>query len=235
MNGCWHIASRYYDRHAGWKRVEQTKLNQVSASMTIEYVKSVMGPPIIQDGGTKYTESIFKEHGYWLQTITDHFNNVQLLTITGCDRNFHPVIKISFNKEIELNITKMASVEQGNVKPHYYIGALFGESSYLIDEQYLASPGNYQTLYTGFTEGCGDFSDRYDYSIVDKNSPHPRDNLNDPGAHVNYNNPAIIKLRQNTTINTIGITAPNINITELRQQFMIGVDYKTISVLPKNN
>ena len=148
-----------------------------------------------------------------------------MMSVLVCSTDFNPAIKNTpLYKSITLGKDTMKEVAQDGYVPHYFISGATAPS-YLIDEIPGTNPTKYQTFYFGVNDACD-----FDPNDILKD-PYYYDNFI-PDNEINTEDSKIRSLRENMPINIIAITAPLVNLEDLRSDFFIGVDRIQLRVLP---
>jgi len=232
------IITNTYKQHIGWKRVEQNKISQLAPIETNEYIRGVMGDPILRTKTGSYTKNIYKGRGYWVVTFSDSSNTAQAIAITACgDNGFYPAIsnnplghtiylgKDSMSKGAPGTFMKRNDVNEG----HYYFVGGASRPSYFYDFSYVGV-GFYQDIITGNNAYCGKASA---YALTEKDARIKKiinimyKNVNEVSeADVNY-------LRDNLMLNTIVMTSANsakdISATLINSDLAsLSVDYRVV-------
>jgi len=245
IRGIGHLYSQTY----GKDRIIQKKIDSISVGQNISYISSIFGPPIISNliNDTQYTEHTFKMEGGWMEAVTGSDNTAELITFTSCSQSFTPLIRDSvIAKPIRLGASTMdnaVSVYNGgengslSVRPllptrvSYFVSLATGPSA-TIDEYYLANPGNYLTLYTGFTDTCrGDKGRSKDLVALDEWAYQNPDILTNAEA-LNLQDEDLKRFRKNQTINTVMIAMQKFDLEKI-YGIPTGISYSKIRLLPK--
>jgi hypothetical protein len=218
----------------GWRPREERIINSLYPSVDINVFEDLLGKHLfIRVSENGYVEYVFSRKGYWVQAITDKEGVVLLYAITVCDKTFTPTItNLPFDNPIQIGVTtyKQASGSY-RYEPHYFISGATA-NSYLIEQLYIGNPGLYQTIFWGYNDACQDhyleeLIQKYGSDLIDDLSP-----IN--GSSPNFNDPPVDQFRTNSTFNTLAVTTPNLDVTNLddiMKVYQIGVDRIQIRIL----
>lgn len=196
---------------------EEEVINSLTAGLNVAVFEERLGTPLfLTESDNNYIEYVFRRNGYWIQAIADQKNTVHLYSVTVCDENFRPTITLAPLSPITLGATTYAEVSDNPVF-HYFISGATADS-FLLEEQYLGNPGNYQTLFWGWKDVCG-FPEKY-YEIgrhVIATQPNIR-----------AEDPIIASFRKSNVFNTFAITRPNADTESILQGLPLGVSRQQI-------
>lgn len=211
--------SKYYSSTYGWRSEEQATINQLSAAISISKFQEMLGAPLFLRKSGVYEEYVFKRQGYWVQAITDNQGAVALYAVTSCDDTFKPLIRNNpAGKSIQLRETTFKEVyDGGEPELHYFVSGATA-NSYLIEEAYLANPGNYQTIFWGYNDACSNEWDE-EIGLAELGSY-----LMEHGSRIDTKQSVIDNFRSRNTFNTFAVSAPLVDAREILNQFQIGID-----------
>jgi len=226
-----------YEKSIGYKGKLLENISQLSADVHIGYFTEILGNPVFVNNyderihidqesiKTNLTEYIFVNKYYFVQALTDSQGKVVVYTVTTRKADFNPKFK-----EIELGKTKFKDLGQavdGNIIS--YLGA---HNFYYHETYWGANPGNYQTsIYALNGAGYAGLEEELEsYTVL---PPFKKS-----GEKILLTDPEIKKFRNNATINTYGVSAPQVffreNFRENLNDFRFGPDYNQIRILPRD-
>lgn len=237
-----HLILGYIQQDLLWQSTEETKLNKVSPLQSTDYIKSILGTPILSDKLTdNYSSYTFRGRQNWVYLIYENkTEKVEYIAITACG-DFHPLLRNNPGyAPIRLGVTKLNSVNISTSAPtwgdidyntptsvdrHYYIPEATGPLG-IYEKHYLANPGRHQTIYAGFNSSCGD-QVPVDSSTLIK--------LADTGNGDSLSKVELDNFRSNLTINTFAVTGNDSNDSDLYKiidsDMEIGVKSHSIEIL----
>lgn len=211
----------YYRNSVGWKAVEQSKIDKLAPTTSIEYISSVLGTPVLdQKVSETETETIYKSRGYWVYLISNSSDkSLKSISITACE-DFQPEIKNNpVGNSIKLGVTRMNEVATNIIATqkddfqiqhplpnayHYHISGATAPS-YFFDEYSYGNPSRYQTVYAGVSEVCGNLYDitREDFEFIE--AMNGKNELTE--GEINK----LKELRSALVVNTVTILAPKVD------------------------
>lgn len=211
----------YYRNSIGWKAVEQSKIDKLVPTTSIEYISSILGTPVLEQKVSETeTETIYRSREYWVYLISNSGDkSLKSISLTACE-DFQPEIKNNpVGNSIKLGVTKMDQVATNiaatnkddfqiqHPKPnkyHYHISGATAPS-YFFDEYSYGNPSRYQTVYAGVSEVCGDIFDltREDFEFIDAMNGKSELTIDDVQR--------LSDIRSRLVVNTVTILAPKID------------------------
>lgn len=234
--GIGRLQALYHEKVA-WKAQEEKLLQSIGPNMQVGYVKQILGEPVFQDGGNEYKEYIFRRRAAWVQVVADQHDKVQLYSVAVCRADFKPKLTLPSGKTVVLMQDTLASAGGGDT---YYFVSGATANSYIVEAEYLGNPSRYQKTYLGDTDSCGSLGSTNLGAIYDLLSDKKCIKEIEPEFATqkskrclyDVNDPQIMEMRKNTVINTVSITAPMVDLPQLRPSLQIGPDRVELRVLP---
>jgi hypothetical protein len=203
-----------------WRSAEYRKLENLEAGMSLENFKASLGAPVFVRPSRygRLIESSFRGRGYWVQTISDRTETVDLYAVTSCSDDFNPSFNF-LNTSITLRRSVLAAPTSGpdaiggfGVRAVYWTSGATA-NSHIFDMTYGGNPGNYKSYAWGLNDACPDWFDRFD-------SVPP---LDYQGA-ATTDDSRLQAFRRHAVVNTYAETAVQVDLKRMLASFQIGVD-----------
>jgi hypothetical protein len=214
-------AVHWHREHFEWQQAAYSILGSLQAGYSFEYFKSELGPPIISRLVTKgYTESVFKERGYFVETLTKGSPEVDYFETTVCDASLTPTFNPAQGYKIVLNRSTFASIAPSPDYDYSFGGFGLTQPPIMREYQYGALQGSYRTFMWGMNPACSLSGGVV--AEISKLEHHLPVNGKPSAAQLRY-------IRSRAVPNEYGVTAPDVHISDLPAD-NLGIDLVTVSL-----
>jgi hypothetical protein len=135
---------------------EYGRLTTFRAGMTISYLESKIGPPILSQRSITgdLINNTYRGDAYFVEAVEDPSTTVKLFAVTSCDPNFKPAFKSPSGRTIILQESTFASVAVPEATtPNYFLSGATAPS-YFFESIYEGNPGLYKTWIVGVNTSC---------------------------------------------------------------------------------
>lgn len=236
-----YVAHTFHEKFL-WRNDEYAKLRSLKAGFNLPYFRSVLGSPVFKrTRKTGYTESTFRGHGYWVQTLS-YRGIVKLYAVTACENAFHPTFTIpGWGFQVELNRSTFtdvlrtrgtsSSIAQHGVGWFDYRFSGATVSSWFYETMGGANPGYYKYYLWGIDDACPDWYGQYE-GVAYQAGKFPGST-----GRTSKKDSVLQNFRRLVTVNTYAETAPGVFIIQVGRDhpnrpsrfahfhgFQIGVD-----------
>lgn len=199
-------------------------INELRAGATREYFSSLLGAPINAINVGTFIRELYRFKDNWITTIANSNGTVDIFTVTACTEDItieQPLrgqylvlnettldqFNISVNTAFTGEVVKHSTLSDAR----YFISSATA-NSYIYESIYLGNPGGYQTVIYGISDAClfdallpgVDYEANYFEEMLQ--------NISESGS-VDIRNPAVHRFRQESVINTWGMTSPFFDFT----------------------
>jgi hypothetical protein len=213
--------SHSFDSHFRWQQERERTITGLQAGCTINYFIHQLGPPIIsKPDGNGYNQDIFKERGYYVDTLTRKTSEVLYYEVLACDPSIRPNFVMPGLGRVVLNVSAFASASQ--MADYQYSKGGFGLDGgpYMREYLYGTALGSYRTFMWGINASCPQGAPQLD-SLLRSIPANPT--VNPPSQR------QLAEVRSRAIPNEYGVTAPYVFIDEL-PKIGLGVDEIAVSL-----
>lgn len=213
----------WYDRTILWQQHAESTITDLEAGYSYGYFTSKLGPPVItRSVALGFSESIFKERGYYVETLTKSSDEVEFYSVLACNNSIRPRLDLSGVGHMTLNVSSFASIT--STADYDYSRGTFGLNggAYLREYDYVGLQASYRTFMWGLSGSCAPNQDNPLLHKLLSHLPAPTTDHLPSQAELAW-------IRSHATPNEYGVTAPNIHISDLPRD-NIGVDSISVSL-----
>lgn len=145
------------EHHFNWQSEAATTLTQLHAGYSISFFRDTLGSPIISKLTSRdYTEDIFKERGYWVETLTRGGGEVDFYSVSICNSGITPTIAMPGVGKVTLNVSTLASVTSHAECNYWFRGRSGSDSPTMKEFTYGAAAGDFRSFMWGLSSSCPD-------------------------------------------------------------------------------
>ena len=207
-------------RTLGRRRAARRKVEALSASVTEEWFRSILGPPTMARRDDSFTEKVWVDPLFYVQAVIDDAEQVIQWAVTSRDLRFRPTFGGEHRRPFTVQLHKTSFSELDAATG---VSAVHGaRRGGYWEQHYWGNPGAYQNFVFAVTDAAPSIADADLYTVICAVNPFEGDALALQ---------AVLDLleRERISPNTYGETIPNGPWSE---SFPPGADLDHVRVVP---